>query len=208
MRSMCLTLLCVGVLMGVAPASAADPPMLTLGTVRAAAGQIAWVPITLHGADVLGAQLDLLVPPEAQVATADGAPLCVFNPAIGRGWSHADFGPHLPVRCTPRADCTRIRLLTLELSERIREPIPDGAVLAHCAVRAPAEGAVAIGCAGAVVARPDVLTNPDAEGLAVACVPGAVEAVAGCAVGDLDGSGTITVDEVLGAVAAALEGCR
>lgn len=197
-----------GLLLLAASAPAAEPPRLTLGAVRAAAGQIAWVPITLHGPDVLGVQLDLLVPPGAQVATAAGAPLCVFNPAIGRGWSHADYGPHLPAHCTPGVDCTRIRLLTLELSERIREPIPDGAVLAHCAVRAPAAGAVAVGCARAVVARPDVLTNPDAEGVAVACAPGAVEAVAGCAVGDLDGSGTITVDEVLGAVAAALGGCR
>lgn len=197
------TLITLTLLLLLAGAAAAESASLSLGTGRAPAGQIAWLPVAVHGADVLGVQLDLVVPAAAQVATADGDPLCVVNPAINRNWSHAAY---VPAGCTPGEDCTGIRVLTLELSRAIREPIPDGAEVVRCAVRAPDAGALAIGCTRAIVGLSDVLAG--ADGVRVACGPGTVEAVAGCAVGDLDGSGTITIDEVLGAVEAALGGCR
>lgn len=122
----------------------------------------------------------------------------------------------LPEGCTPDVDCTAVRadLVT-------REPIPDGAVAYRCNVVSHDE-ATPDDCFHALVCGAGQAGRVGGQPLAVDCVDGGVmvnelvtevaialgvDDLAACPAADGTGDGQVTIDDLIRAITAALDGC-
>jgi hypothetical protein len=206
----------------------ADPPaQIELGVVAGSAGAQVTVDATLHtmGNVVAGVQNDIAFDPFTPIIGCDP------NPAIAKGV----FLAFRPFGCTPGVDCTSMRLLVLSLTDV--NPIPDGSVLYTCHVAinlAAPDGNYPLTMSNVDGSTPDgVEVVTDGIDGAVVVDGGAIcagdcnldgtvdisETIRGlnmllnsfpdsmCPEADLNGLGTVTVDESVAAVGNSLNGC-
>lgn len=197
-------------------ASTASAQTLTASTVMAPAGGYQWVAFTLsEPGDIVGLEGRATFAPGLEVAVrpaesyAITSPDCRVNPALGRNLTGFGFEPR---DCTPGTDCRAVRFIVLGSSmAAITEPLPDGEWVFGCAVRVrenvAVDAALSVTCdqsrGGRWISRADDL----AENVPISCRSGAVIVTDAACLGDGNGDGAVTVDEVVGAVNSALVGC-
>jgi hypothetical protein len=186
---------------------------------------------TLDGAPtVAGTQNDIFFDPSTPIAaTGDGTPDCTVNPDIHKNGTEFLF---LPPDCLPGTTCAGMRAFVLAVDNTV--PIPGGAMLYSCAVQVAPDAAVGVyplrndNAVGSdpegdpVVVRGrdgqvEVICAGDCDGngqvaifellRGVNILLGA-ESLSACPVFDADGSGNVTVNEIIQAVSSGLRGCN
>jgi hypothetical protein len=218
---------CSGTGAALHPRVASGPAQIELGTVTGSAGAQVTFEATLHdnGNVVAATQNDIAFDPLTPIIS------CEENPAIDK----EVFIGFQPFGCTPGVDCTAVRVIVLSLSNV--DPIPDGAVLYSCTVAinftAPdgtypllssnegastpdgmsidtegIDGAVIVDggavCAGDCDGSGSVAINELIHGLNILANNGPLAA---CPAADINGNGTVTIDESVAATGNAFEGC-
>jgi hypothetical protein len=148
-------------------------------------------PVSLNAGirEVAAIQVDVVLDPSTPInPQANGRPDCLVNPAINKPNTTFTF---LPAGCTPGTTCRSMRAVVIAISNSA--PIPDGLVLFTCS--ASIARAAAIGKHRLVCSGPQA-SDPDANALPILCADGAIQVTQPC-VGDCDGDGQVTVDEVI-----------
>lgn len=122
-------------------------------------------------------------------ATAANQPDCAVNSSIGKSASSFAFRPP---ECTPSVDCTGVRALV----SGDDSAIPDGTTLYTCAI---AVGAETPAGGYPLVASMPLAGDPSGAPLAALTTDGSIEVTEPppVCVGDCDGSGSVTIDELL-----------
>lgn len=184
---------------GVVTAAEAPHPVaeVRIGSATGMPGAIVPVELRLavldEAAALAGVQADFTFEPATPVAARNnGTPDCVLGAAISQGVESFAFQPQ---GCTPGVDCSGVRAIVLSLSDD--EPIPDGALLYTCNI---AIGAAAAAGAYPLVAGPMLGSDLAAGPLLVLGIDGAVivaEPPAPPCPGDCDGSGAVSINELL-----------
>jgi hypothetical protein len=214
------------------PALAVD-----IGTITAPAATTASFPVTLRlisnpVPDVIAVQIDVSFDARTPVvATADGTPVCTAPTEIGKPSSTFRY---LPLGCTPGIDCTGVRAIVFSIATTF--PLAEGVTLYTCAVAPPRNtppGSYPLVASGTEASDP--LGEPvpvDATNGAIAVTPALCvgdcngdqrvsidelligvniltqsAASADCSRADANQDGQVTVDELIQAVDAALNGC-
>jgi hypothetical protein len=126
---------------------------------------------------------------------SDGSPDCRVNPMIRKSGTRFAF---LPPDCTAGVDCTAVRAIVVSFDNS--DPIADGARLYTCGFEVAgnaASGNYPLTVTGAFG------SDPEGKRLGVSGQDGQITVGAGC-VGDCDGDGSVTIDELVRAVNIAL----
>lgn len=176
------------------------PPVarVVIGAAEGEPGDVVQIAVTLSlidpAAAIAGVQADFTFDPATPVSpTQNGQPDCTVNEEIGQTVPGFSF---LPPSCVPGGDCVGVRAVLLSLAPSA--PFADGALLYTCAVAIAGDAAPGVHplVAGEVA-------GSDPEGAAVPLV-GADGAVAVATpplpppcVGDCDGSGEVSINELL-----------
>jgi len=141
------------------------------------------------GAMLAGAQIDISFAPATQIdANGDGSPECTVNANIDKTASSFRFQP---AHCTPGTDCDSIRAIIVAFDNV--DPIPDGATLFTCAAtieRSALPGTYPLRCSGPAG------SDPAAHSVSTACTSGTITVLQPCP-GDCDGSGEVTIEDLL-----------
>ena len=147
------------------------------------------VSLDARGKEVAAIQVDVFPDPGTPInSQANGHPDCVVNAAINKPGTRFTFQP---AGCTPGTTCQSVRALVIDISSSA--PIPDGSVLFTCSAsitRTAAIGKHHLWCSGPQA------SDSNANALPVLCADGAIQVEQPC-VGDCDGDGQVTVDEVI-----------
>jgi hypothetical protein len=176
---------------GARTTSAGEPraasPQIELGVVAGSAGAQVSFDATLHtmGNDVAGTENEIAFDPLTPIIS------CQSNPAINK----SAFAAFSPIGCTPGVDCTSVKLLVLSLSNV--DPIPDGSVLYSCTV--------AISIAAPDGTYPldsfaEGAATPDGDALPLEGIDGAVIVAGALCAGDCNGSGGVTINDLIIAI--------
>lgn len=156
------------------------------------------VEVSLHavGEAVAGVQVDIDFDPTTPIgATGAGEPACAVNPGIRKNATTFAFQP---AGCTPGSNCDRARALVFAIDNA--SPIADGATLFTCTVNiSPTAKPGTYALIGIGERGSDPRGNP----LALACVGGSIIVGPVC-LGDCNGNGQVTVDELVTGVSIAL----
>jgi YVTN family beta-propeller protein len=191
------------------------------------------VQLRTRGSHITAVQSDLSIEGGLPVATrSDGGPACSVNPEIDKSASIFAFQPP---GCRAGTDCTAVRALVLALDNL--KPIADGATLYTCTVESPAsaalgsyavrlthlsaagprgaaapitgaDGVIVVGgraCAGDCDRDASVTVNEVMQCTRI-CLAASTD-LTPCPPCDADGSGTIEITEIIGAVNRVLNGC-
>jgi len=121
------------------------------------------------------------------IADAGGNPTCAVNPAIHKDASSFVFTPS---GCTVGVDCAQACASIFALDNM--DPIPDGATLYSCALRIADDTE---SDRYPLVCSEPVASDPDGKRLGAQCTDGTVDV--GICVGDCNGDGSVTVDELV-----------
>ncbi len=210
-------------------------PMLQLlvGDAYGAPGQRKPVEVMMDGgnSEVVGVQLQIDFTDPVQIATQNGGgPACEVNPAIAKEASEFEF---VPAECSADA-CTGV--LALIVSTENFTPLPEDTWLFRCFAQihpeatfgtqrlectdtraSDAEGAlISAGCRGGLVTIGESRCAADCDGddevqvdeltRMISMALGVVQ-IRACPAGDANHDGRITVEEIVGAVNVALNGC-
>lgn len=159
-------------------------PQIELGVVAGSAGAHVTFEARLDtmGNDVAGTQNDIVFDPLTPIVS------CENNPGINKDI----FVGFQPVGCTPGVDCTAVRVLVLSLSNV--DPIPDGAMLYRCTV------AISIAAPDGTYPLDSIAegaATPDGTPLPLDGIDGAVIVAGTLCLGDCDGSGFISINEII-----------
>jgi hypothetical protein len=141
------------------------------------------------GRQVAGVQVDITFDSNTPVgANPDGSPECTVNPNINKGGTSFDFQP---ANCVPGVNCGAVRAIVIGFDNT--DPIPDGATLFTCTdaiKRTALPQQYPLTCSGAHA------TDSSAHPVPAACTNGAITVTTPC-VGDCNGDGEVTIDELL-----------
>jgi hypothetical protein len=179
---------------------AAEPEVVAevrIGSATGAPGETVPIEARLalldEAAEVVGVEANLTFTAAASVAaTLSGAPDCTLDPDISMGVESFVFQPN---GCTAGTDCTGVRALLFSLANT--EPLPDDALLFTCDV---AIGAATAAGVYPLTAGPMLGSDPDGGPLLLIGADGAVTVELPpppACVGDCDGSGEVSVNELL-----------
>jgi len=177
---------------------AACPVTLDVVSATSAPGQLVRIPVRLHtgGQSVAATQNDLFFDENTPiVARMHGTPDCVVNPDINKTASAFVFQP---AGCNGNA-CNGVHAIIFATDNS--DPIEDGATLFTCNVSvAPtaAPGSYSLRCANALA------SSGGGGQLLATCSSGEIVVSATPCPGDCDGSGHVTVDELVMGVNIAL----
>jgi hypothetical protein len=174
----------------------APRPVIAVGSATDLPNHHVTFAVTLNamGARVAGTQLDLAFDPSTPIDADNGNPRCTVNPDIHKSASGFRF---VPPGCTPGVDCAAIRAIIIAFDNL--DTIPDGATLFTCSTtieRTALPRAYPLACAGALG------TDPSAQEIPATCTSGSIVVQRAC-LGDCDGSGTVTINELLTGVSIA-----
>ena len=128
------------------------------------------------------------------VADAGGNPTCAVNPDIHKDASSFVF---TPAGCKVGVDCGEVCASIFALDNI--DPIPDGATLYSCALRIADDAGPDM---YPLVCSEPIASDPAGKRLGAQCTDGTVDV--GICVGDCDGNGSVTVDELVRGVNIAL----
>jgi hypothetical protein len=181
--------------------TAVPPPAakVVVGSASGEPGDTVQIGVTLSlldpNAAIVGVQVDVGFDPAAPIAAKPNEqPDCTVHPAIGLDVPIFAF---TPAGCTAGDDCTGLHALVIATDNTV--PFPDGAALFTCAVAIGAETA-----AGSYPLTAGETLGGDADGMPVPLggVDGAITVEEppppppACA-GDCDGSGEVSINELL-----------
>jgi YVTN family beta-propeller protein len=170
--------------------------LISLDPVSGAPGERVNVTIRLQtmGQEVIGVQDDIAFDLGVPIAALDnGHPACTVNPAINKRATAFGFQPR---GCRAGVDCSHVRAIIVGLDNL--DPIPDEAVLYTCSIAIPANAA-----AGTYPLRLSNLSATDSRGSAIPVTGSDGTLVVQAplqqhtCVGDCNGDGTVTIDEVM-----------
>ena len=179
--------------------TAVPPPAarVVIGSADGEPGNIVQIGVTLslidQSAEIAGVHADFLFDPATPVpATANGHPHCTVGASINIGVQTFTF---VPQGCTPGSDCTGVHALVFSLDNVT--PLADGALLYTCAVAIDADAP-----AGTypLVAGEMLGSDPDGGAVPLIGVDGVVtvdEPPPPACAGDCDGSGAVSINELL-----------
>lgn len=185
------------------PTPTASPPraIIAFGSAMAPPGnQQAEFGVFLYtmGSEVAAAQVDIIFDASTPVgANADGSPRCTLNPNIHKGGTSFHFQP---ANCVPGINCGSVRAIVIAFDNT--DPILDGVTLFTCTdaiKRTALTQQYVLMCSGAQA------TDSSAHRVPAACTNGVITVTTPC-VGDCNGDGEITIDELLTGVGIGLGG--
>ena len=180
------------------------PPdaLIQVGFTSGAPGEVVPLTVTVHAANAAAVQNDIDLNPSWTTARAsiaprtDGRPDCTVNPAINKNATHFQY---LPAGCHPLIDCTAMRAVVFATDNVAL--IPDGALLYTCSLDI---GGTTVGTYPLPCGIGASASSPSGDAIITGCGDGMLVVLTTACIGDCDGSGSVTVDDLVTGVNIAL----